>query len=154
MLRGIVYVKSKLGTQPTQCPYSPCIKMLLYVYRCRGEELDPQSTVCADPKTLQRDARATGKHRATLQVSAVRYMIASGVIKGPKPAAGNQRALALSQNAGAWSTDTQVRKTAWLSIMARACVPYRNPYQIRHTYASTLLTAGATPRYMASATEA
>ena len=48
-----------------------------------------------------------------------------------------------------WSTDAQVRKTAWLPIMARSGIDYRNPYQIRHTYASTLLTAGGNPWYVA-----
>ncbi|WP_159915562.1 site-specific integrase [Pantoea sp. 18069] len=48
-----------------------------------------------------------------------------------------------------WATDAQVRKTAWLPIMARSGLDYRNPYQIRHTYASTLLTAGGNPWYVA-----
>lgn len=48
-----------------------------------------------------------------------------------------------------WATDAQVRKTAWLPIMARSGIEYRNPYQIRHTYASTLLTAGGNPWYVA-----
>lgn len=48
-----------------------------------------------------------------------------------------------------WVTDAQVRKTAWLPIMARSGIEYRNPYQIRHTYASTLLTAGGNPWYVA-----
>ena len=48
-----------------------------------------------------------------------------------------------------WRTDAQIRKTAWLPIMARSGIEYRNPYQIRHTYASTLLTAGANPWYVA-----
>nr|WP_282959033.1 tyrosine-type recombinase/integrase [Comamonas kerstersii] len=30
-----------------------------------------------------------------------------------------------------------------------AGIEYRNPYQIRHTYASSLLTAGANPWYVA-----
>lgn len=34
-------------------------------------------------------------------------------------------------------------------IMVRAGIKYRNPYQIRHTYASALLTAGANPWYVA-----
>ena len=33
--------------------------------------------------------------------------------------------------------------------MQRAGIPYRNPYQLRHTYASTLLTNGANPWYVA-----
>lgn len=48
-----------------------------------------------------------------------------------------------------WATDAQVRKNAWLPIMKRSGIPYRNPYQIRHTYASTLLTAGGNPWYVA-----
>lgn len=48
-----------------------------------------------------------------------------------------------------WETDAQVRKTAWLPIMQRAGIEYRNPYQIRHTFASMRLTAGANPWYMA-----
>ncbi len=97
----------------------------------------------------------------------------AGVIKGPKTAAG-KREMDLNDEAmqalrdqlpisGArgkrvwlntvtllpWTTDAQVRKTAWLPLMARAGITYRNPYQIRHTYASTLLTAGANPWYVA-----
>lgn len=96
-----------------------------------------------------------------------------GVLKAPKTAAGirtidlNAQAMEaltaqkpLSQLRGdriwlnprtqePWSTDAQVRKTAWLPIMARSGIDYRNPYQIRHTYASTLLTAGANPWYVA-----
>lgn len=96
-----------------------------------------------------------------------------GVIKGPKTAAGkrgvelNDEAIAALQAQKAisghlgtriwlnprtlepWTTDAQIRKTAWLPLMARAGIPYRNPYQIRHTFASSLLTAGANPWYVA-----
>jgi integrase len=97
----------------------------------------------------------------------------AGVIKSPKTAAGirevdlNIDALGalqaqqqISQARGPriwlnprtmrpWETDAQVRKTLWLPLMERAGIPYRNPYQLRHTYASTLLTAGANPWYVA-----
>lgn len=97
----------------------------------------------------------------------------AGVIKGPKTEAG-KRSVALNDEAIAalksqqsiskplgdrvwlnprtlkpWSTDAQIRKTAWLPIMARSGIDYRNPYQIRHTFASSLLTAGANPWYVA-----
>lgn len=49
-----------------------------------------------------------------------------------------------------WSTDAQVRKTFWLPVCTRSGVDYRNPYQVRHTYASTLLTAGQNPWYVAA----
>lgn len=97
----------------------------------------------------------------------------AGVIKGPKTESG-RRTVDLSPDAlealkaqkpisfmrgkrvwlnqrtlEPWETDAQVRKTAWLPLMKRAGIKYRNPYQIRHTYASTRLTAGANPWYIA-----
>lgn len=96
-----------------------------------------------------------------------------GVIKAPKTAAGirdlelnaeavaaltAQKAISLMRGARVWlnpsslqpwETDAQVRKTLWMPLMKRSKVPYRNPYQVRHTYASTLLTAGQNPWYVA-----
>lgn len=97
----------------------------------------------------------------------------AGVIKGPKTESG-KRTVDLSPEAiealkaqkaisflrgkrvwlnqrtlQPWDTDAQVRKTAWLPLMERSGIPYRNPYQIRHTFASTRLTAGANPWYIA-----
>lgn len=48
-----------------------------------------------------------------------------------------------------WETDAQIRKTLWEPLCKRAGVRYRNPYQVRHTYASSMLTAGANPWYVA-----
>ncbi|MFW7343537.1 tyrosine-type recombinase/integrase [Pollutimonas sp. H1-120] len=50
---------------------------------------------------------------------------------------------------GPWAMDSQVRKTLWEPLCRRAGVRYRNPYQIRHTYASTWLTNGANPFWLA-----
>lgn len=96
-----------------------------------------------------------------------------GVVKAPKTAAGirdvdlnsdalaalrEQRLFSTGQNsrvwlnprkAQPWETDAQIRKTLWMPLMARAGLPYRNPYQVRHTFASALLTAGANPWYVA-----
>jgi integrase len=49
----------------------------------------------------------------------------------------------------AWETDAQIRKTSWRHILKKAGVRYRNPYQTRHTYASTLLSAGENPWWVA-----
>lgn len=49
----------------------------------------------------------------------------------------------------AWETDGQIRKTCWQYILKRAGVRYRNPYQTRHTYASTMLSAGENPWWVA-----
>ena len=49
-----------------------------------------------------------------------------------------------------WESDAQLRKTLWEPLCKRAGVRYRNPYQVRHTFASTLLTAGANPFWLAN----
>ena len=41
-----------------------------------------------------------------------------------------------------WETDAQIRKTLWTHVLKKAGVRYRNPYQTRHTFASTLLSRG------------
>lgn len=41
-----------------------------------------------------------------------------------------------------WAGDQQIRKGYWISILEKAGVRYRNPYQTRHTYASMMLSAG------------
>ena len=98
----------------------------------------------------------------------------AGQLKGPKTAAGvrtvdldsqavaalkAQRALSEAKgeriwlnpsNGEPWTTDAQLRKTFWLPVSKRAGVDYRNPYQVRHTFASTLLTGGHNPWYVAA----
>jgi integrase len=41
-----------------------------------------------------------------------------------------------------WDTDEQIRKSSWTHLLKKAGVRYREPYQIRHTYASTLVSEG------------
>lgn len=53
------------------------------------------------------------------------------------------------RTAKAWATDAQLRKTFWVPLVERSGLRYRNPYQVRHTYASALLTAGTNPWYVA-----
>lgn len=96
-----------------------------------------------------------------------------GVVKAPKTAAGirdvdlnadamaaiaEQRPMSAAKgariwlnprNAEPWDTDAQIRKTLWMPLMARSALTYRNPYQVRHTFASALLTSGANPWYVA-----
>jgi len=48
-----------------------------------------------------------------------------------------------------WETDAQIRKTLWAIALKKAGILYRNPYQTRHTYASTLLSAGENPLWVA-----
>lgn len=48
-----------------------------------------------------------------------------------------------------WETDGQIRKLGWIPALKAAGVPYRNPYQTRHTYASILLSLGENPMWVA-----
>lgn len=50
----------------------------------------------------------------------------------------------------AWVGDGAIRKTAWSPALVRAEVRYRYPYQTRHTFASTLLSAGENPVWVAT----
>lgn len=97
----------------------------------------------------------------------------AGVVKAPKTAAGrrevdlSQAAIAALQAARAnrcesvriwnnpatrkpWENDAQLRKTLWQPLCRRAGIEYRNPYQVRHTFASSLLTSGHNPWYVAA----
>ena len=49
-----------------------------------------------------------------------------------------------------WETDAQIRRTLWIPALKKAGVEYRNPYQTRHTYASTLLSYGEPPMWVAN----
>jgi integrase len=49
-----------------------------------------------------------------------------------------------------WEHDGPIRKTAWQPALKRAGVRYRYPYQTRHTFASTLLSAGENPVWVAT----
>lgn len=41
-----------------------------------------------------------------------------------------------------WETDQQIRRTSWTHLLKKAGVRYRNPYQVRHTYASHHVSSG------------
>jgi integrase len=41
-----------------------------------------------------------------------------------------------------WKDDQALRKTVWIPALERAGIKYRNPYQTRHTFASTMLSRG------------
>lgn len=104
----------------------------------------------------------------------VREAVVGGELKGPKTSAGRRAIKMLpparealqaqrehTQLAGAhvfhdprtgapWVGDKQIREWHWRATLQRAGVRYRYPYQTRHTYASTLLSAGENPVWVAS----
>jgi len=48
-----------------------------------------------------------------------------------------------------WHSDQPIRKRVWIPALKAAGVEYRNPYQTRHTYASTMLSTGKNPMWVA-----
>jgi len=49
-----------------------------------------------------------------------------------------------------WVSDKAIRESFWIPALKKAGVDYRNPYQTRHTYASTMLSVGAHPIWISS----
>jgi integrase len=54
-----------------------------------------------------------------------------------------------SRNNVPWKNDQAIRKVIWTPALKRAHISYRNPYQTRHTFASTLLSQGKNPLWVA-----
>lgn len=48
-----------------------------------------------------------------------------------------------------WKNDQSIRKVVWMPALRKAGLKYRNPYQTRHTFASTLLSRGENPLWVA-----
>jgi integrase len=48
-----------------------------------------------------------------------------------------------------WHDDQAIRKTVWTPALKKADIKYRCPYQTRHTFASTLLSRGENPLWVA-----
>lgn len=48
-----------------------------------------------------------------------------------------------------WMDDQQFRKGFWIPLLRKTGVRYRYPYQMRHTYASTLISFGEAPEWVA-----
>ncbi len=48
-----------------------------------------------------------------------------------------------------WRDDSAIRKRVWIPALKRAGIRYRNPYQTRHTFASTHLSDGKNPMWVA-----
>lgn len=48
-----------------------------------------------------------------------------------------------------WKNDQAIRKIIWMSALKKAGLKCRNPYQTHHTFASTLLSRGENPLWVA-----
>ncbi len=109
--------------------------------------LHPLNLGCPGPSRLFPD-RCSGDHSrirtVDLNDDATRAAETQRLISGGK---GN-RVFLNPRDGKPWRTDAQIRKTLRVPPCARAEIDYRNPYQVLHTYASTLLTDGHNPWYV------
>lgn len=48
-----------------------------------------------------------------------------------------------------WKNDQAIRKRLWLTTLKSNNIPFRNPYQTRHTFASMMLCEGRNPLWVA-----
>jgi integrase len=97
-----------------------------------------QGPALKQPKTKagKRDVDLTAGAWEALQRQKARTFLAGG-------------AVFLDPRTGAeWRTEETLRKR-WVRILRKAGVRYRNPYQTRHTFVSSLLGAGVPPLWVA-----
>lgn len=94
---------------------------------------------------LKETKTKSGKREVTLQPQAREALL-------------NQKAFTKKQNetvfhdpdtSQPWRNDQPIRKKVWIPVLKKAEIKYRNPYQTRHTFASTLLSSGANPLWVA-----
>lgn len=55
-----------------------------------------------------------------------------------------------SPSGGPWRDDNQLRKVAWIPTLLKSGVKYRYPYQMRHTFASLMCSAGENVHWIAN----
>ena len=100
--------------------------------------------VQVEGKDQERTKSAAGTRWVNLSPEAV------AALEAQKPATllANDHVWHNPRKGQSWDTADQMRKTLWVPLCARAGIAYRNPYQVRHSYASALLTAGENPWYV------
>lgn len=54
-----------------------------------------------------------------------------------------------SRNNAPWKNDQAIRKVVWQKALSKTGIKYREPYQTRHTFASTMLSRGENPLWVA-----
>lgn len=96
-------------------------------------------------KTSKRTKTASGKRNIDMRLAAHEALI------NQEKHTKLQRGLIFrneNMDDGFWSA--KVLRRHWTHILLKAGVRYRNPYQTRHTFASTLLSEGGKPLYVAN----
>jgi integrase len=102
-----------------------------------------------DLNYVARTEKAPKTEAGTRDVELNAHAMAALIAQKPATFQAGQHIFLNPRTGQPWETDAQIRKTLWEPLLRRAGVRYRNPYQARHTFASTLLTAGENPWYVA-----
>lgn len=87
----------------------------------------------------------SGKREVTLQPQAREALLNQQTYTGRL----NETVFHDPRTGKAWKDDQPIRKNVWTPALKRAGIKYRNPYQTRHTFASTLLSRGENPLWVA-----
>lgn len=88
---------------------------------------------------------SSGAREIDLSVSAIEALAQQQELKHGD----NSRVWMNPRSGKPWAREQQIVRTFWEPLFERSKIRYRNLYQIRHTYASTLLTNGANPFWLA-----
>lgn len=87
----------------------------------------------------------SGKREVTLQTQAKEALLNQQAFTGKQ----NETVFHNPQTNLPWKNDQPIRKNVWIPALKKAGIKYRNPYQTRHTFASTLLSRGEKPLWVA-----
>ncbi|MFT6916298.1 MAG: integrase [Motiliproteus sp.] len=102
-----------------------------------------------------REAEVLGQEKTTKTVSGMRTVElmqqAIEALKDQKAHGyrGSNHVFFDPKSGKAWKDNHIIRNRIWTPALKKAGVEYRNPYQTRHTFASTLLSQGKNPLLMA-----
>jgi integrase len=87
----------------------------------------------------------SGKREVTLQPQANEALLSQKKITRKQ----NDIVFHDSRTNQPWENDQAIRKIVWTPALNKAGIKYRNPYQTRHTFASTMLSRGENPLWVA-----
>jgi integrase len=87
----------------------------------------------------------SGSREVTLQPQAREALLNQKIFTGKQ----NNVVFHDSRTNQPWKDDQAIRKAVWAPALKKAGTKYRNPYQTRHTYASTLLSRDENPLWVA-----
>ena len=109
----------------------------------------------ATSKIVVREAKVAGKRKDNTKTNVVRE-----VILNSRAMEALQRQRKHTQLTGQevfidprfcepWETEQSFRRHFWTQLLVHRGIRYRRPYNMRHTYATTMLMAGMTPAFCA-----